>query len=174
MSELVGEGAGGLENVVSGEKTSALVWLLSLLGLSIALPFFHLQMVTGPLVNAILFIATVVLGWRKALWICLIPSVIAFSVGLLPTVLGPAIPFIMLSNMILVVIFNPLWKKNWWLGVAVASVAKFIFLFGASKLLFGRVDWRRGRLHIFKICEKNLNYVHKSAYLFIKLWTNKK
>jgi len=139
MQELVGEGAGGVENVLGGEKSTTMVWLLSLLGLSVVLPFFNLQLVTGPLINAILFIATVVLGWKKTLWICLFPSVIAFSVGLLPAILGPMIPFIMIGNMILVVVFNPLWRKNWWLGVGAASFLKFLFLFGMSRLLFGLI-----------------------------------
>jgi len=139
MSELVGEGAGGMENVVSGEKTSTMFWFLSLLGLAVFFPFFQLQIVTGPLVNALLFIATVVLGWRKAVWICLLPSVVAYSLGVLPAILGPMIPFIMLGNIILVVVFHPLWRKNFWLGVGAASILKFIFLFASSRLLFSLI-----------------------------------
>ncbi len=133
MSEAVGEQAIGLE------KSGEMVWLLSLLGLAIALPFFHLQMVTGPLVNAILFIATVVLGWRQAVWVALLPSALAYAVGLLPMAMGPMIPFILLGNIVLVVVFNGLWRKNYWLGVAAASAVKFLFLLAASHLLFGLI-----------------------------------
>ncbi len=61
-------------------------------------PLFHFQPVTGPIVNAILFIAVSLLGIEYALLIGLIPSVIALSTGLLPAILAPMIPFIMLSN----------------------------------------------------------------------------
>lgn len=128
--ELAGEQIAGLE------KVNAWAAYLSLLGLAVIAPLFQFQMVTGPMVNAILFIATVVLGWRKAISIAFLPSILAFAVGLLPTVLGPMIPFIMLSNMVLVMVFHNLWRRNYWLGVGVASVAKFILLFVVSQFLF--------------------------------------
>ena len=136
---LEGPGAQVGEQVASLPKVGAIASYLTLLGLAVFLPFFHLQMVTGPLVNAILFIATVVLGWRKAVSIAFIPSIIAFAVGLLPTVLGPMIPFIMVSNVVLVMIFHALWRRNYWLGVGVASVAKFVFLFGSGQVIFSLI-----------------------------------
>ncbi|MBU1612807.1 iron hydrogenase [Patescibacteria group bacterium] len=136
--EMEGE-ASAQEQVVSLPKVGAITQYLALLGLAVFLPFFHLQMVTGPLVNAILFIATVVLGWRKAVSIAFIPSIVAFSVGLLPVALGPMIPFIMVSNVILVMIFHALWRKNYWLGVGSASVAKFVFLFGSGQVIFNLI-----------------------------------
>lgn len=132
----VGEGA---EQVASLPKVNEATAFLSLLGLSVLLPFFHFQLVTGPLVNALLFIAVVVLGWRKAVYIAFFPSVVAFAVGLLPLVMGPMIPFIIISNIILIMIFHALWRKNYWLGVGVASVAKFIFLFGSAQIMFNLI-----------------------------------
>ncbi len=98
-------------------------------------PLFHFQPVTGPIVNAILFIAVCLLGIEYALLIGLIPSVIALSTGLLPAILAPMIPFIMLSNAILIITFAHLRNKNYWLGIIVASVLKFIFLFTTSSVV---------------------------------------
>ena len=99
-----------------------------LLGLAVSAPFLHYQAVTGSIVNAVLFIAVAVLGVRGALLLCLIPSVISLAIGLLPPILAPMIPFIIFGNAILVVTFNFLRKKNYWLGVISAAVLKFIFL----------------------------------------------
>ena len=98
-------------------------------------PLFHFQPVTGPIVNAILFIAVSLLGIEYALLVGLIPSVIALSTGLLPAILAPMIPFIMLSNAILIITFAYLRNKNYWLGVIVASVLKFLFLFTTSSVV---------------------------------------
>jgi len=65
------------------------------------------------------------LGVDFAILIGLIPSVIALGVGLLPAVLVPMVPFIMISNTLLVVCFAYLRKKNYWLGVVVSSFLKF-------------------------------------------------
>jgi len=77
----------------------------------------------------------VLLGTQTTLVMCLLPSVIALSVGLLPAVLAPMIPFIMISNVILVVTFGFLRNKNYWLSIGVASFLKFIFLFSTSSIV---------------------------------------
>lgn len=106
-----------------------------LLGVATIAPLFHFQPVTGPIVNATLFIAATLLGVQNAIFIGLLPSTIALSAGLLPPVVAPMVPFIMLGNTILIVAFNYLRKKNYWLGVISASVLKFLFLFGASSIV---------------------------------------
>jgi len=93
------------------------------------------QAITGPLINATLFIATAFLGIEAAIMIGLIPSVIALSFGLLPAILAPMIPFIMISNALLVIVFGLVQKKNYWLGVISASLLKFIFLFSTSSIV---------------------------------------
>jgi len=109
--------------------------VLFLTGVITIAPLFHFQPVTGPIVNAILFISVCLLGIEHALLIGLIPSVIALSTGLLPAILAPMIPFIMLSNAILIITFAHLRNKNYWLGIIVASVLKFIFLFTTSSVV---------------------------------------
>ena len=91
--------------------------------------------IRGPIVNATLFIAAATLGPQRAILIGLIPSMIALSAGLLPAVLAPMIPFIMLSNAILIMTFSALKKKNYWLNVAIGSTLKFIFLFATSSIV---------------------------------------
>jgi len=108
----------------------------SLLFLSIFLPsIIHQQAITGPLVNAILLVATMVLGSSAALTIGLIPSVVALSRGLLPLALAPMVPFIMLANAVYVMIFSALVKKKFALAVVVASISKFALLYFVSQYL---------------------------------------
>ncbi len=107
-----------------------------LLAIAAGLPaLVHIQAITGPIVNATLFLAVALLGVQSALFIGLIPSVIALSVGLLPSPLAPMVPFIMLSNAILIITFSQLKEKNFWLGVASGSILKFLFLFATSFLM---------------------------------------
>ena len=109
----------GIENLI---KTLVFV------GLAVIFPsLIHIQWVTGPIVNAILFLAVFLVGSRNALLIGLIPSIIALYFGLLPAPLAPLVPFIMISNSILVLLFDWL-KKNYWVAIIVAAAVKFLFL----------------------------------------------
>jgi len=90
---------------------------------------FHIQWVTGPIVNATLFLAVALVGGRNALLIGIIPSVAALSTGLLPAPLVPMVPFIMISNAILITIFDWLKESGYWRGVIVAASVKFLFLY---------------------------------------------
>ena len=109
---------------------------LGLLALVTVVPFFvHNQLITGPMVNAVLFIATAVVGIPGAVLIALVPSVVALSGGLLPAVLAPAVPFIMIGNVILILTFHYAKKKNFWLGMIGGSVLKYLFLFGSTSLV---------------------------------------
>ena len=90
---------------------------------------FHIQWVAGPIVNATLFLAVVLVGSRNALLIGIIPSAAALSSGLLPALLAPMVPFIMISNAILIIIFDWLRKSGYWQGVIIAALAKFLFLY---------------------------------------------
>ena len=106
-----------------------------LIAVAVIVPLFHYQPITGPIVNAVLFISVALLGLPTALFICLIPSVIALAIGLLPPVLAPMIPFIMISNALLIIVFNWLKDKNYWLGIILSSGLKFIFLFSTSSIV---------------------------------------
>ncbi|MBT4210028.1 MAG: iron hydrogenase [Candidatus Komeilibacteria bacterium] len=113
-------------------KTAATVQFVSLLSIATIAPLFHQQWVTGPIVNAMFLIAVVLLGSQNAIILALLPSTIALGVGLLPAVLAPMIPFIIISNVILILGFHLLRDKNFWLGIVVGSLLKFIFLWSTS------------------------------------------
>ncbi len=126
---------------ISLEKiiTKELVLFSVLSFFAIFLPFFGVQAVTGPLVNAMLFIATIFLGVRGATLLAVFPSIVALSVGFLPLQVAPLVPFIIIGNIILVIVFNR-FQKDFWRGVVLSSFAKFFFLylssFAISEILF--------------------------------------
>ncbi len=101
-------------------------------GLLVFAPLLKNQMITGPLVNFLLFISPIFLGRGIALSFCIFPSIISLASGLLPAVLAPVIPFIILSNAILVLTFDFLRKKNLFLALFASSLFKFLFLFSTS------------------------------------------
>ena len=98
-------------------------------------PILKQQMITGPIVNACLFASVILLGVRAAILIGFLPSLFALSFGLLSPLMIPLIPFIIVSNIILVLIFGALRKINYWLGAISASFIKFIFLFTTSSVI---------------------------------------
>ena len=120
---------------IERKKIITLAKFIALAGVASLAPLFLSQQITGPVVNAILFIATVILGPEKAIIIALTPSPFALSFGLLPSVLAPMIPFIMLGNAILVYVFGALWRMNYWLGMVLSSFFKFIFLAISSNIV---------------------------------------
>jgi riboflavin transporter len=99
-----------------------------LLGLAVTAPFLHFQAITGTIVNAALIIAVVVLGRKEAIMIGIFPSIISIITGLLVPAVIPLIPFIILSNIILIFIFSFIKKESYWKGVVFGSIAKFVFL----------------------------------------------
>jgi riboflavin transporter len=143
-------------------KNNAIVSTLNLtqtktkIGIGVALAtvllptLVHNQLITGPLINTLLLLTTLTLGTSAALTIGLIPSLIALSRGLLPIALAPAVPFIMVSNAIYILVFakfikndeirkNKITNKGFALGVTAGSIAKFAFLTSASQLILPRL-----------------------------------
>jgi len=124
---------------INKKRVITLAQFITLVGVGSLAPLFLNQLVTGPVVNAALFIAVVILGPQRAILVGLIPSSFALSVGLLPVVLAPMIPFIMIGNTILVLLFGYLWKRNYWAAVFAASFLKFIFLALSSSIVMDLV-----------------------------------
>jgi MFS family permease len=120
---------------INREKIAYLTKLVALLSVAMIVPLFHQQMLTGPIVNSTLFVATAVLGLSGGILVGLIPSVVALSAGLLPSVLAPMIPFIMLGNMIMVLAFNFFKERNYWQGMIAGSFLKFVFLYSTSSVV---------------------------------------
>jgi hypothetical protein len=94
-------------------------------------PLLKNQIITGPLVNFILFVSVVLLGRNTALSLCIFPSVISLLTGFLPVIMAPVIPFIIISNMILVLVFDYL-KNNQYLAILSSAMVKFLFLWATS------------------------------------------
>jgi len=105
------------------------------LAIAILAPLLKQQLITGSIVNAVLFISTAYLGITAGILISFIPSLFAGSVGLLPLPLLPMIPYIIMGNIILVLCFGFLRKKSFLLSAILASLLKFLFLFGASSFI---------------------------------------
>jgi hypothetical protein len=113
----------------------ASVQFVLFIAIAITAPMTNQQFVSGPIVNATLFISAVTLGSSAAIMIGMIPSVVALSTGLLPAVLAPMVPFIIIGNALLVLVFCLFYKRNAWLGVISAGVIKYLFLFATSSLV---------------------------------------
>ena len=98
-------------------------------------PLLNNQFVTGTIVNASLLVSVVLLGMSGSLLLCLLPSLISLVVGLLPIVMVPMVPFIVLGNIIFILTFNALRKRNYFFGLVPAALLKFSFLFLTSNFL---------------------------------------
>ncbi|AAW40507.1 hypothetical protein [Dehalococcoides mccartyi] len=116
-------------------RKELVIAFLVMLGLATAAPLIGNQYLTGSLVNAVLFISAVILGWKNAVAIGLISSSIALATGLLPIVMAPMVPFIIAGNALLVVSFHALRSKGFWLGAGVAAFLKFAFLWATFNLV---------------------------------------
>lgn len=135
-----------MENVkmktMEGINVRGMTTFLGFAGVATALPMLiHLQWLTGPIVNAILIIVLFVVGIRSAMVLCLVPSLMALSGGLLPAVLAPIVPFIMISNTILVLTIDWFYnsfkdqQKGYWIGLFVGATLKFLFLFFSVNII---------------------------------------
>lgn len=107
--------------------------------IAVVAPYFANQLITGSIVNALLFISASVLGLEAAFLLCLIPSLISIYTGLLPLALAPMIPFIMTGNALMVLVFSGLKKRGFWLGAIPAAFIKFIFIWAVGMLLANSV-----------------------------------
>ncbi len=86
------------------------------------------QPITGPLVNAVLYLSALLVGSWSGVIIGIFTPLIAFMRGILPAPLAPMIPFIAIGNGVLVLVFFILMEKNKIIGIVVASVVKYLIL----------------------------------------------
>jgi hypothetical protein len=98
-------------------------------------PMIGNQFITGSIVNSLLLISTMSLGLSSAILLSFLPSAISLSLGFLPWVMAPMVPFIVLGNILFVYAFNYLRKHNYWLGAISGSFLKFALLFFASNVV---------------------------------------
>jgi hypothetical protein len=123
------------QNILNVRVLAKAAAFVLFLAIAVAAPFIKQQLITGPIVNALLYVSAASLGMTAGILIGFLPSMISAWAGLLPIPLLPMIPYIIMSNAVLVLIFGVFRKKNFWLGVVSASFIKFIFLFLSSSFI---------------------------------------
>jgi len=111
---------------------------IGLIALSIVAPaiFAHTpqnQWLTGIIVNATLFLAAYKLAPTNALFVAVLPSTVALMRGLLPLPMAFLIPYIIIANVLLIIIFGVM-KKSLFAGIVFSSIVKFSFLYFISSL----------------------------------------
>jgi len=107
------------KNIVKTSMLLAIAIVIQLLGRSF--PQIN-QFLVGPLINAILILATFI-------WL----------VGQLPAPMAPFIPFIIIGNLVYVIAFGVLSKYKYgkYIGILVGSFVKYLFLsFSATKVVY--------------------------------------
>ncbi len=142
---------------LSWDLAVARVFQLSIfVAAAVLAPYFGNQLVTGSIINALLFISVSTMGIESAFLLCLVPSLISIYTGLLPLALAPMIPFIITGNALLVLVFSRLALApvksvpqsgtlsarsgqfngvKFWLGAVPAALAKFVFIWITGTIL---------------------------------------
>jgi uncharacterized membrane protein len=134
--------------------TSIDIARLSLIvALTLILQAFGLpQPITGPLINAILFLTTALFGWLSGLLVGLLTPGIAFFRGQLPPVLAPMLPFIAAGNACLVLIYYFFFRLrsaksqvSWidLIPIVIAAAGKFIILFTGIRVILPAILGKR-------------------------------
>ncbi|HNP79243.1 MAG TPA: ECF transporter S component [Candidatus Pacearchaeota archaeon] len=125
--------------IVNKVNTLFLTKTFILMSILIFAPLLKNQMITGPIVNFVLFLSVVSLGRNTSLGLCVFPSIISLFTGILNIALAPVIPFIILSNMVLVMSFDYL-KNNLYKGIILSALFKFAFLFLTSSMAISMIN----------------------------------
>lgn len=117
-------------------QTKDALWTIAFLIAAVIFPALlahtpHNQWITGTIVNALLFLAVWRVGIVNAALVAAFPSSIALLRGLLPAPMAILVPYIIVSNIALILVFYAI-KKYPLAGIISASLAKFIFLFAIT------------------------------------------
>ncbi|MDO8610718.1 MAG: hypothetical protein Q7R95_09300 [bacterium] len=127
---------------------SKTISLTELLSLEIVLPVLAFmipflisgpQLLTGTIVNCFLFLSATHVSKKNIIMISLLPSIGALLNGVVFGVFTPFLfyflPFIWISNLILVITFKKI-QSNVVVKIGLSSVLKFAFLFVAAQVYF--------------------------------------
>ncbi|MDD3711031.1 MAG: hypothetical protein PHP37_00265 [Patescibacteria group bacterium] len=125
--------------IINNEKVFILLQFLTLLSIATIAPMIGNQLITGSIVNAILFITVMLLGVRAGILISIIPSFVALFSGIISITLIPIIPIVILGNILLILCFNFLKEKKYWIKIFFSSLLKFIFIFSFSNLFLNLI-----------------------------------
>lgn len=118
---------------IAAYNSKELFWTMAFIVSSVIVPALlahtpQNQWITGTIVNAILFLAIRRIGILNAALVATLPSSIALLRGLLPPLMTIAIPWIIISNYILILVFF-ITKKYPLTGILFAATSKFFFLY---------------------------------------------
>jgi len=116
-------------------RNNTQIYFLVFIAIIAIVPFLKNQFIVGPIVNAVLLASVISLGVFQAVFFAVLPSVVSFLSGLLPVSFAFMLPFIAISNILLVTTFGAFYKRGYWKSAILASFLKFFFLFG-SVLVF--------------------------------------
>jgi len=128
-----------LKQILLNEKVQlAVVYILAF---TVPFIFKQPQLLIGSIINFILIFSVSRYGVKKILPLLFLPSLASFLNGLLFGVFTPyllyLLPFIILSNLILVLTVKYVRIK--YLNIVVASLLKACFLFSATYILFNTI-----------------------------------
>lgn len=116
-----------------------------LLALAISIQLLRLpQLITGSLINALLFLAVMLVGTAAAALLGIFTPLTALLAGILAPPLAPLVPFIMAANAILAGMFgllagelpprgNNFFTSRLSMAVLAAAVTKFVFLYAVTR-----------------------------------------
>jgi hypothetical protein len=131
-------------------KTQYITRLVFFITLTLVIELLGLpQLFTGPLINTMLLLTTLVLQPAAGVILGVLTPTVAVLRGQLPPVLLPMVPFIMTANALLVLSFEVirnllkhfvhakpiLFSLNAWLALTVAAFLKFALLYLSAKLV---------------------------------------
>ncbi len=105
--------------------------------LAVAFQALNLQQpITGPAINAILYVASIFIGPMSGLAVGLLTPWIALITGIMK--LAPAIPVIMAGNSILALVSGYFSKHNRYAAMGLAALLKYIVMTLGVKILIAR------------------------------------
>jgi hypothetical protein len=135
-------------------KTLFLTRLVFFISLTIVLEMVGLpQPITGPIINMMLFLTVMILSRAGGITLGSLTPILAVLRGQLPAILVPFVPFIIIGNGILVIVYfyfnnnalpgpGPIKSVRHWIGIGAAAVVKFSWLFISAKyvlpIIFGK------------------------------------
>ncbi len=132
-------------------RTNYITRLVILISLTLIIEMIGLpQPVTGPLVNMMLLLTSLLLNITGGVIMGCVTPLAAVIRGQLPPFLLPMVPFIMLGNVLLVVIFgffksilkyqklthsNPFYSFSDWTGLIFGAFIKFVWLYFSATII---------------------------------------
>ena len=132
-------------------KTNFITRLIILISLTLSFEMLGLpQPITGPLVNLMLILTTLVLNPMAGVILGSVSPLVAVIRGQLPAIFLPMVPFIIIANALLVLIFgfvsklfpfalshdsSPLKSIGNWLGLFLGAMIKFLWLYASASFV---------------------------------------